>query len=174
MPSYSILNRFLSVPFNLAAKPTYCWKFNSRRSFGVLMKKDTRHYLTFHKSKLIVNIFRIAAIAILTVSALVITQRGHAQKKSGSVSISPPIQQQVETKTFAPVERPVMVFSSINLRQVARQQALESSQSAPAEIRAIHAPKGDVPPGRRAVSLPAELSNFFGSTQQLLGCLRSG
>jgi len=121
------------------------------------MKKDTRHYLTFHKSKLIVNIFRIAAIAILTVSALVITQRGHAQKKSGSVSISPPIQQQVETKTFAPVERPVMVFSSINLRQVARQQALESSQSAPAEIRAIHAPKGDVPPGRRAVSLPAEL-----------------
>ena len=121
------------------------------------MKTNAPHPTTFNKSKLITNIFRIVLLAFLSVAVLVITQRGHAQKKSETISISPPLQQQGETKSFASVERPVMVFSSINLRQVARQQALESSQSAPAEIRAIHAPKGDVPPGRRAVSLPAEL-----------------
>lgn len=97
-------------------------------------------------------------MVLLVVPALIFTQRGHAQKQSGTISIGPPIQQQGESKTFAPIERPMMVFPSINLRQVARQQALESSQLAPAESRAIHAPKGDVPPGRRPVALPAELS----------------
>jgi hypothetical protein len=122
------------------------------------MKNNTTLSLGGSRSKTKANIIRIAAMVLLVVPALIFTQRGHAQKQSGTISIGPPIQQQGESKTFAPIERPMMVFPSINLRQVARQQALESSQLAPAESRAIHAPKGDVPPGRRPVALPAELS----------------
>lgn len=125
------------------------------------MKNNTPRYKTYSLlnkgSKFGTKSFRVAVVTLLMVPVLIFIQRGQAQKKQGGVSISPPIQQQGESKTFAPVERPMMVFPSINLRQVARQQALESSQLSPAEIRAIHAPKGDVPMGRRPVALPAEL-----------------
>jgi hypothetical protein len=45
-------------------------------------------------------------------------------------------------------------YPTIKLSEIARQEALEPSQTTPAEIKPIHAPKGDLPEGvRRGVTI---------------------
>jgi len=86
---------------------------------------------------------------------LILIQTSLAQKKSGTIKLPPPTPgQSAGPKTFSPVEQSMKSYPTIKLSEIARQEALEPSQTTPAEIKPIHAPKGDLPEGvRRGVTI---------------------
>lgn len=92
----------------------------------------------------------------LVAAGLVFTRITTAQKKPGTVRVPPTPTERV-FKTYLPTEQPLMVFPSIKLSDIARQEALEPARPGPAEIRAIHPPK-DGPGNRPGVAISRELT----------------
>jgi hypothetical protein len=98
------------------------------------------------------SVQRLTLIAIVILPALAFglfqTTRAKTAKTSNAKSIgartmTPPVQ---AGKTYLPTRQPVMVFSPINVAEVAREEALAPSQPAPAEIKSINPPAA--PPDR--------------------------
>src|SRR3989442_1026125 len=94
-------------------------------------------------SRMVTNVFRFALIATLVLAGLALGVLETTRAKTARKKTAPTPPQ--AGRTYSPVKQPMMVFSPINVSEIARQEALAPSQVGPAEIKAINPPKGDPP-----------------------------
>src|SRR4030095_14363620 len=121
--------------------------------------RPLRHFFTRSQRRLtslrVLVTFSVATACVAV--GLAITNIGFAQKKQGTIRVSPSTGEQRITR-YPPCEQAMMWFPPIKLSNLARQEALEPAQPGPAELRAIHPPK-DGPGNRPGVAINREFSS---------------
>src|SRR5260370_23755412 len=91
---------------------------------------------------------RLLLCGLLILPGLISTQRTSAQVKKSKTAVRVDrIRNEPGPvgKSYFPTIQPVTAFAPVDFRRAAAQEALEPAQAGPAEIKAIHAPKGDRP-----------------------------
>jgi hypothetical protein len=95
--------------------------------------------------------------AALVLSSLTLTPTSYAQATKGRATKIKTIANVPgqSGKTYYPTTQSISVAPPLNVMRAAAQEALEPASTAPAEIKPIHAPKGEPPPhGHAALVLP--------------------